>query len=75
MQWVEWVESDWDGGRIVRFISLIQGAITQEVIDLLSIRELMRMILPTGSLSDFRLPLSYQQNTAAAADPMDGEHE
>jgi len=48
-------------------ISPIQGAIAQEVIDLLSILNSLRMILPTGSLSDFSLPLSSQQNTPTAA--------
>lgn len=37
-------------------ISPIQGAIAQEVIDLLSILNSLRMILPTGSLSDFESP-------------------
>ena len=41
-------------------ISPIQGAIAQEVIDLLSILNSLRMILPTASLSDFPLPLSSQ---------------
>lgn len=35
-------------------ISPIQGAIAQEIIDLLSILNSLRMILPTGSLTDFR---------------------
>ena len=38
------------------FISPIQGAIAQELIDLLSILNSLRMILPTGSLSDFQVP-------------------
>jgi cation transport ATPase len=37
-------------------ISPIQGAIAQEVIDLLSILNSLRMILPTGPLSDFESP-------------------
>jgi len=36
-------------------ISPIQGAIAQEIIDLLSILNSLRMILPTGSLADFHL--------------------
>jgi heavy metal translocating P-type ATPase len=51
-------------------ISPIQGAIAQEVIDLLSILNSLRMILPTGSLSDFPLPLPFQQITAIATPPM-----
>ena len=37
-------------------INPIQGAIAQEVIDLLSILNSLRMILPTGPLSDFHQP-------------------
>lgn len=38
------------------YLSPIQGAILQEAIDLLSILNSLRMILPVGPLSDFRLP-------------------
>jgi cation transport ATPase len=37
-------------------ITAIQGAIAQEVIDLLSILNSLRMIGPTGSLTDFEAP-------------------
>ncbi len=37
-------------------ITPIQGAIAQEAIDLLSILNSLRMILPTGSLTDFETP-------------------
>jgi P-type E1-E2 ATPase len=37
-------------------ITPIQGAIAQEVIDLLSILNSLRMILPMGSLTDFATP-------------------
>jgi heavy metal translocating P-type ATPase len=37
-------------------INPIEGAIAQEVIDLLSILNSLRMILPTGSLADFHMP-------------------
>jgi heavy metal translocating P-type ATPase len=43
------------GAASLGLISPIQGAIAQEVIDLLSILNLLRMILPTGSLSDFEV--------------------
>lgn len=46
-------------------ISPIQGAIAQEVIDLLSILNSLRMILPTGSLSDFQVPASVMKATKA----------
>ncbi len=39
-------------------ITPIQGAIAQEVIDLLSILNSLRMILPTGPLTDFESPTS-----------------
>jgi cation transport ATPase len=37
-------------------ITPIQGAVAQEVIDLLSILNSLRMILPAGSLTDFEAP-------------------
>jgi heavy metal translocating P-type ATPase len=44
------------GAASLGFITPIQGAIAQEVIDLLSILNSLRMILPTGPLSDFSVP-------------------
>jgi len=44
------------GAASFGLISPIEGAIAQEAIDLLSILNSLRMILPTGSLSDFHLP-------------------
>jgi heavy metal translocating P-type ATPase len=38
------------------YLTPIQGAIAQEVIDLLSILNSLRMILPVGEMSDFHLP-------------------
>ncbi len=38
------------------YLTPIQGAVFQEIIDLLSILNSLRMILPAGPLSDFRLP-------------------
>jgi heavy metal translocating P-type ATPase len=46
------------GAASIGLISPIQGAMAQEVIDLLSILNSLRMILPTGSLSDFHSPSS-----------------
>ncbi len=40
------------------YLTPIQGAIAQEVIDLLSILNSLRMILPVGQLSDFHLPVA-----------------
>ena len=39
------------------YLTPIQGAIAQEVIDLLSILNSLRMILPVGEMSDFHLPV------------------
>ncbi len=54
-------------------ISPIQGAIAQELIDLLSILNSLRMILPTGSLSDFHAPAAFLrpsiQNSIPAESP------
>ncbi len=44
------------GAASFGLITPIQGAIAQEVIDLLSILNSLRMILPTGSLTDFEAP-------------------
>jgi heavy metal translocating P-type ATPase len=44
------------GAASFGLISPIQGAVAQEVIDLLAILNSLRMILPTGSLIDFPLP-------------------
>ena len=44
------------GAASFGLITPIQGAIAQEVIDLLSILNSLRMILPTGSLTDFETP-------------------
>jgi heavy metal translocating P-type ATPase len=40
------------------YLTPIQGALSQEVIDLLSILNSLRMILPVGQLRDFHLPVS-----------------
>ncbi|HEV2486840.1 MAG TPA: heavy metal translocating P-type ATPase [Terracidiphilus sp.] len=44
------------GAAAAGFLTPIQGALLQEGIDLLSILNSLRMILPTGPLSDFRVP-------------------
>ncbi len=45
------------------YLTPIQGAISQEAIDLLSILNSLRMILPVGQLSDFHLPVSGGKGT------------
>jgi cation transport ATPase len=44
------------GAASFGLITPIQGAIAQEVIDLLSILNSLRMLLPAGSLTDFATP-------------------
>ncbi|HET9099720.1 MAG TPA: heavy metal translocating P-type ATPase [Acidobacteriaceae bacterium] len=44
------------GAASFGLITPIQGAIAQEIIDLLSILNSLRMILPAGSLTDFEAP-------------------
>ncbi|MGB6111386.1 MAG: heavy metal translocating P-type ATPase [Acidobacteriaceae bacterium] len=45
------------------YLTPIQGALAQEVIDLLSILNSLRMILPVGQMSDFHLPVSAGKST------------
>lgn len=47
------------------FINPIEGAIAQEIIDLLSILNSLRMILPTGPLSDIPMPTGHSHHDAA----------
>lgn len=52
------------GAASLGLITPIQGAIAQEVIDLLSILNSLRMILPVGSLTDFETPPDSLRNFA-----------
>ena len=47
------------------FLSPIQGAVAQEVIDLLSILNSLRMILPAGTLTDFEAGAPVPTKSAA----------
>ncbi len=61
------------GAASFGLISPIQGAIAQELIDLISILNSLRMILPTGSLSDFQIPEALQRpsiHTSVPAAPL-----
>lgn len=49
------------GAASFGLISPLQGAIAQEVIDLLSTRNSLRMIVPTSSLSDFHFTVPTAQ--------------
>ncbi len=57
------------GAAALGLISPIQGAIAQELIDLLSILNSLRMILPTGSLSDFQVPAAFQRPSIQTSIP------
>ncbi len=58
------------GAGALGYLAPIDGAILQEVIDLLSILNSLRMILPTGPLSDFRLPASGVSAASSEAHPV-----
>ena len=58
------------GAGALGYLAPIDGAILQEVIDLLSILNSLRMILPTGPLSDFRLPASGVSAAGTEAHPV-----
>lgn len=57
------------GAGALGYLAPIEGAILQEFIDLLSILNSLRMILPTGSLSDFKLPLPAVSERSVDAQP------
>ncbi|HVU48520.1 MAG TPA: heavy metal translocating P-type ATPase [Terracidiphilus sp.] len=56
------------------FLAPIEGAILQEFIDLLSILNSLRMILPTGPLSDFTVPASSTYGAVPKAQPIMTTH-
>jgi cation transport ATPase len=56
------------------FLAPIEGAILQELIDLLSILNSLRMILPTGPLSDFTVPASSTYGAVPKAQPIMTTH-
>jgi heavy metal translocating P-type ATPase len=51
------------------YLAPIEGAILQEIIDLLAILNSLRMILPTAPLSDFKLPESSAAEAGVGARP------
>lgn len=57
------------GAGALGYLAPIEGAILQEVIDLLSILNSLRMILPTGPLSDFRPPAAALHAARVEAQP------
>jgi heavy metal translocating P-type ATPase len=57
------------GAGALGYLAPIEGAILQEFIDLLAILNSLRMILPTGPLSDFKLPAPSAPAINAAPHP------
>lgn len=57
------------GAGALGYLAPIEGAILQEIIDLLAILNSLRMILPTAPLSDFRLPAPAASVVNAAPRP------
>jgi heavy metal translocating P-type ATPase len=62
------------GAGALGYLAPIQGAILQELIDLLSILNSLRMILPSGPLSDFRVPTAGAPGAREAAHPVASRH-
>lgn len=62
------------GAGALGYLAPIEGAILQEFIDLLSILNSLRMILPTASLSDFKLPAAAAEEARAGAQPAVTSH-
>jgi heavy metal translocating P-type ATPase len=57
------------GAGALGYLAPIEGAILQELIDLLAILNSLRMILPSAPLSDFTLPAPNSTAVCAAPDP------
>jgi heavy metal translocating P-type ATPase len=57
------------GAGALGYLAPIEGAILQELIDLLSILNSLRMILPTGTLSDFKPSKSEMHGVAFDSHP------
>ena len=62
------------GAGALGYLAPIEGAILQEFIDLLSILNSLRMILPTAPLRDFKLPVSISAETKAGVSPPAASH-
>ena len=62
------------GAGAFGYLAPIEGAILQEFIDLVSILNSLRMILPTGPLSDFKLPQAAVSERNADAYPVAATH-
>ena len=62
------------GAGAMGYLAPIEGAILQEFIDLLSILNSLRMILPTGPLSDFTIAASTVAEANAGTQPAIGRH-
>ncbi|HKO14016.1 MAG TPA: heavy metal translocating P-type ATPase [Acidobacteriaceae bacterium] len=62
------------GAAAVGFLAPIEGAILQELIDLASILNSLRMILPVGQIGDFRMAPEASAHTAIRADGAEVSH-
>lgn len=62
------------GAGAFGYLAPIEGAILQEFIDLVSILNSLRMILPTGPLSDFKLPQAAVTDRSADAHSVAAAH-
>lgn len=62
------------GAGALGYLAPIEGAVLQEFIDLLSILNSLRMILPPASLSDFNLPASIAVEARVGAHPAVTSH-
>jgi heavy metal translocating P-type ATPase len=62
------------GAGAMGFLAPIEGAILQEIIDLLAILNSLRMILPTAPLSDFNVSAPISSAAGAAPHPVVSVH-
>lgn len=62
------------GAAAVGFLAPIEGAILQELIDLASILNSLRMILPVGQIGDFRMTPEASAHTAIRAEGAEVSH-
>lgn len=62
------------GAGALGYLAPIEGAVLQEFIDLLSILNSLRIILPTAALSDFKLPASAAEESRVGAQPAVTSH-
>jgi heavy metal translocating P-type ATPase len=62
------------GAGALGYLAPIQGALLQELIDLLAILNSLRMILPAAPLSDFKMPESMPAEASVGTQPTVASH-